>query len=339
MNLLKSNILKLNLLLSLFFTCLGYAAPPTAKDYVQFYNEHRGVVLRDHYEAEKKLKEKFEEVALNQFDGNLSKFYINTTGSLAHYREQRHSAKWLQDHFTTSTSGRCVVILNHFVSEKAELALKAMAEGKQTHDDRIVDHLIQSAGKFNDEMDDESRSLIDMANNALKEGADGKSPLLMKVAAGFVVGIALYWFGPAYLMEGVKVLYPTAWTYLYGSIPAGLKYYTLYQPGLYKAMGLVFEHSTVILTTGWGVCSVAAQATCSVISGITGLAHYGMLEVYHHFNDHEIKGNIAATTIPHPEQAVFEPHIEMPAAAPAVLAPVTQESESVLQIPNPVPAT
>ena len=257
--------------------------------YMKFYNEQRGTFIRDHELANKKLKEYFEKIVNEKFGGNLSKFYLETSGGFSEYIEMRGRIKLVEDFLITSTSRKCLEVLNVLATEKAQLALEAMRLGQMESHDPIVSQLIQSVNE--DVIKQyEIRGLKEAAQNALEKQGTETSSLPMKTASALVVGVSLYWFGPAYLMVGTQALFPSVWAYLFGVVPAvgTSAYYTLYLPAMMNTMGFVYSHSTAILCGAWVSCSAVAYGACCAFQSASQLAHSGMLKAFHYVSDSDL---------------------------------------------------
>ena len=283
--------------ISVLFFCLVNMSPVFGSStdfseisgYIQFYNEQRGTFIRDHELANKKLKEHFEKIVNEKFAGNLSKFYLQTSGGLSEYIETRSRIKFFEDFLVTSTSKKCLEALNSLATEKAQLALAAMKLGQTDSHDPIVNQLIHSV---NEDLikEYEIRGIKQAAENALEKQGTEISTLPMKTASALVVGVSLLWFGPAYLMVGTQALFPSVWAYLFGAVPAvgTSAYYTLYLPAMMNAMGFVYSHSTAILCGAWVSCSAVAYGACCAFQSASQLAHSGMLKAFHYVSDSDL---------------------------------------------------
>jgi hypothetical protein len=292
--------LSLSLVSCLLSLNFSHAKPPEPKDYIEFYNVHRGTYLRDHSGAKRALQEKFTDVILKDFDGDIGAFYQETLGAFATYRKNRGARKWVQDYFVSSTSKSCVEVMNEFVMQKTALALEAIHNQEtipQAIDDRVVAALVRSWNSSSEQHSMKNKfngiriNAEDAANRA--QSAQSQFSPAMGLASGVLVGAVLYWYGPALVMSVTKSVYPYVWSLIFKSPvptapswsyailhPSSMISYANYQTGLSHAMAQAYQYSTPILGGCWTLGTAAVYHVGNGIRYGALLAHRGGVQIY-----------------------------------------------------------
>lgn len=267
-------------IMSLLSSNFSFAAERSARDFVKFYNKSRGSFLRNHDRAKEKLKEEYQKTVLEDFQGDIRAFFLTTLGDFENYRQNRSFLKKKAvDRFVKSSSAISLAVLYDFYIEKAQRALEAMANNQEQTDDPVVNVLIH-------DLSENELISVKALRDALKvDDFQGQSNV-GKIASGVVVGLALYWFGPAYAIEATRALFPYVWKLAVGPVPAKTSYlyWTLYLPALNNTSGYVFTHSTPILVGTWAVCAPVLHGTATGISylirGLGSLIQLSIQSVY-----------------------------------------------------------
>lgn len=274
----------------LFCSLSSLASPPSAREYIKIYNAKKGLFLRDHQGARDAVKAMYQDVAIKEFDGSLSKFFTETMGTFTEYKKKR-VAKWLGakrflDHFVFSSSGQCVEALAEFMIEKTPQIIEALQKGEEKHEDPLVQKTIQSV------MSDLQRrnridEMIGIAKLAeLVAQADSSSlPLVATSVSSASLAVLVYFYGPAALMIGVEKTFPLIYPLVTGkAVPAAgsFAYYSMYLPALKNAMGYSFQYSNQILWgLWWGGTGLAYGSYKSAHWLTSNLAHGLMVRAYY----------------------------------------------------------
>lgn len=266
------------------------ASPPTAKEYVKIYNTKKGLFLRDHGGARDAVKAKYHEVALEEFDGDMSKFFTETMGSFVEYKKKRVSkwigAKRFLDHFVLSSSGQCLEALEEFMAEKTSQVLEALNLKQEDHKDPLVQKMIRSANsdlKLKN-LRAEMVGILKLAELAAQADPKTSGPLFISAVSSASLGVLVYFYGPAALMIGVEKVFPLIYPFVTGKVvPAAgsFSYYAFYLPAMKNAMGYAFQYSTQILWgLWWGGTTItygsyyAAWMTSNLAHGLTVRAYH-----------------------------------------------------------------
>lgn len=292
------------MMLSFLSSGLSFAEVRSAKDFIKLYNKSRGTFLRNHDRAQEKLKEEYQRSVIEDYQGDIRAFFLATLGDLENYRRQRNLVKRSGDCFVTSSSASSLTVLYDFYIEKAQKALAAVAKNQEQTEDPIVNHLIK-------DLTENELTSIKSLRDSLGSAEVGGQTNVGKIVSGVSIGLALYWFGPAYAVEATRALFPYIWNLTVGPVPSAMSisYWTAYIPALNHTAGMVYTHSTPILIGCWAVCVPVLHGTASgiyhLVYGVGSLIKSSIQAVFDFYHSEEETDSLIGFETPVEEDYVL----------------------------------
>lgn len=317
MCILKKRVLPLVFAVFSFAQAQSSLAIPTASEYIEIYNQNRGLFLRDHEKAQEAVKLKYRQVALHEFNGNILEFFPETFGAFNEYLSTRGKVKrYLTDYWVSSSELKCVEALFEFIQELSNQAKQAIEDGESPPSDPLVNSIIERTRIAPNSLRG-LEALLKFAVKSQNKSCSGAMAFLTSIVGGCI----LPFYSRPCLMSLTEAAYPLIWTLTRGKAvpPVGSsEYLWVYLPAMKIAEGHAFMHSGPILSAFWVVGSGVSYGVWKLIIWSSNLTHRQFVRLYrsyepqHHGNenlseDQNVDGRgvieMRAPLLPHEESS------------------------------------